>query len=527
LDGTGLLTGWRALLLAENATFHQELLATLGDALALSHASMSFAALADHDTTPVGAGHREEYVLVEVDARRRLRRVELFAPDRLGDAVARLYGRHAELLPEGPERVRAAGTARTVAAMAGPADLDRWVPIFAPAIEFNDPRNVGLGAVSGSEALVRGIRALFELSDDFRTCLDDVFALRPDALLVRWKHCGTDRASGGPFERNLCHLWTFGADGRLARWEQTDDDRAGEALARFAALTAEPAAPRFATAVARTENAATRCMDRFARAWAARDWDVASVYAPGFRLTDRRSIVHLDLDGEQHLLGLRPMFDMESSRFTLDPIATRGDRLALARARFESSGGSVGPSEVEWLQIIGVDAHGDCAAMVMFDTGDLDAAHAELDRRFAAGEAAGHGTVAAAMDGFTDAFARRDWSALAARFAPDLVVHDRRRLGWETLHGPAAYVDTLRSLVDLAPDVRLRVDHIRMSDRALFWVAAWQGSREGGSFETPWIVVSEHDALGRVRRFDQYDLDQLDAALARLAELSERFERGG
>jgi hypothetical protein len=221
------------------------------------------------------------------------------------------------------------------------------------------------------------------------------------------------------------------------------------------------------------------------------------------------------------------MFDMESSRFTLDAIATRGDRLALARARFESSGRSIGPSEAAWLQIIGVDARGDCSAMVMFDPGDVDAAHVELAQRFAAGEAAGHGPVAAAMHAFTDAFARRDWSALAARFAPDLVVHDRRRLGWETLHGPAAYVDTLRSLVDLAPDVRLRVDHIRMSDRALFWVAAWQGSREGGSFETPWIVVSEHDALGRVRRFDQYDLDQLDAALARLAELSERFERGG
>jgi class 3 adenylate cyclase/tetratricopeptide (TPR) repeat protein len=517
-DGRGLLTGWRGFLRAENAVFKHELLATLGDALALSHGWMSFTALAD-DVATFGAVDREEYVLVEVDAHRQFRRVELFAPDRLGDAVARLYARHAELLPEGPDRVRAAGTGRTVAAMAGPADLDRWASVFAPAIEFNDPRNVGLGSVSGSEALVRGIRALFELSDDFRTCLDEILALRPDALLLRWKHTGTDRASGGPFERNLCHLWTFGADGRLARWEQTDDDRAGEALARFAALTAEPVTTGLATAATRIENAATRCMDRFAGAWAARDWNVASIYALGFRLIDRRSIVHLDLDGEQHLRALRPMFDMESSRFTLDPIATRGDRLALARARFESSGRSVGPSENEWLQIIGVDVRGDCAEMVMFDSGDLDAAHVELDRRFAVGEAAGHGPVAAAMRGFTDAFARRDWSVLAARFAPDLVVHDRRRLGWETLRGPAAYVDTLRSLVELAPDVRLRVDHVRMSDRALLWVAAWQGSREGGSFETPWIIVSEHDALGRVRRFDQYDLDQLDAALARLAAL--------
>jgi ketosteroid isomerase-like protein len=58
-----------------------------------------------------------------------------------------------------------------------------------------------------------------------------------------------------------------------------------------------------------------------------------------------------------------------------------------------------------------------------------------------------------------------------------------------------------------------------MSDRALFWVAAWEGAHQGGAFEAPWIIVSEHDASGTVRRFDQYDLDQLDEARARFAKL--------
>jgi hypothetical protein len=123
------------------------------------------------------------------------------------------------------------------------------------------------------------------------------------------------------------------------------------------------------------------------------------------------------------------------------------------------------------------------------------------------------------MRAFRTAFAGRDWDALAARFTPDLVVNDHRRLGWEPLRDRTAYVQTLRSLVDLAPDVRLRLDHVRTSDRALFWVAAWQGTREGGPFEAPWIIVSEHDAGGLVRRFDQYDLDQLEEAQARFEEL--------
>jgi hypothetical protein len=87
----------------------------------------------------------------------------------------------------------------------------------------------------------------------------------------------------------------------------------------------------------------------------------------------------------------------------------------------------------------------------------------------------------------------------------------------------SAYVQTLHSLVDLAPDTRLRLDHVEMSQRGLFWIGAWVGTREGGEFETPWITVSEHDARGIVVRFDQYDLNQLADARARFAAL--RTER--
>ncbi len=69
----------------------------------------------------VGAYERDEIILIEVDAQGRRRRLEVFAADRLGDAVARLYERYAELLPDGPARDRAAATARSVAAVRGTA----------------------------------------------------------------------------------------------------------------------------------------------------------------------------------------------------------------------------------------------------------------------------------------------------------------------------------------------------------------------------------------------------------------------
>src|SRR5439155_1309908 len=141
--------------------------------------------------------------------------------DRLGNAIARLYERHADILPGGPERARAAATARAVLVLPGPPD--RWP--FAPGIEFVDHRTVGLGSVHGAEAVRRGVRALLDLTDDFATRVDDILALRSDALLERGTHSGTDRASGGAFERHLCHLWILGADGLIARGEQLVRER--------------------------------------------------------------------------------------------------------------------------------------------------------------------------------------------------------------------------------------------------------------------------------------------------------------
>jgi hypothetical protein len=108
---------------------------------------------------------------------------------------------------------------------------------------------------------------------------------------------------------------------------------------------------------------------------------------------------------------------------------------------------------IDFLQIFEVDGLGRNTGGVGFDPEDLDAATAELDARYAAGEAAAHPRVLAATQAFRTAFAKRDWEAVAAQYAPDVVVHDHRLLGWEPIHGAPAYVESLRTLVELAPDV--------------------------------------------------------------------------
>ena len=58
-----------------------------------------------------------------------------------------------------------------------------------------------------------------------------------------------------------------------------------------------------------------------------------------------------------------------------------------------------------------------------------------------------------------------------------------------------------------------------MSDQRFLYITTWLGTREGGAFETPSVIVCELDATDRIRRFDQYDVDQLEEVKARFAEL--------
>ena len=106
----------------------------------------------------VGAYERQEINLIEVDPSGRRRRSEWFAADRLGDAIARLYERYADLVPDGPARIRAAATARSVAAVLGPHDPDRYAAAFAPTIEVVDHRTLGTWSARGAEAVLQNER---------------------------------------------------------------------------------------------------------------------------------------------------------------------------------------------------------------------------------------------------------------------------------------------------------------------------------------------------------------------------------
>src|SRR5262249_18309739 len=234
-----------------------------------------------------------------------------------------------------------------------------------------------------------------------------------------------------------------------------------------------------------------------------------------FRGVDRRRMIRLELDRGEWLETLRFYFELRSSRFTPQLLAARGDRLALVRWRFEGSGSDIGASEIAFLELLEVDDHGGGVGAVICDPDDLDAAYVELDARYAAGEAAAYARTWASLRRFGRAAAARDWEQLASLFAPDYVVEDHRLLGWGTLHSLDEYLTYVHTLVDLSPDARWRLDHVLALDdwRSLAVVSA-VGSRDGGPFEIPYVVVAGSGPAGRNRAPPLRPGDRVDAARA-------------
>jgi hypothetical protein len=255
----------------------------------------------------------------------------------------------------------------------------------------------------------------------------------------------------------------------------------------------------------------------------AHDWEgFACLFAGEFRCSDRRRVVQLELDRAQYIAFTREAADGRTVQGESRLIATRGERLALMRSTFVFSDADIGPSEIAFFIIQEIDAHGRIVAYVRFDLEDLDAAYAELDRRYEAGEAAGCPVAPLA---FARAVMARDWAALAALCGPTFVQYDHRPFAiLGTTYGGEEWARNSRALVDLAPDTRPRIDHVRHHGRGFLMEMAWQGTREGGPYEIPVTVVIEVDENGKLIRDDLYDQAQLDEIRARFAELAAGFD---
>ncbi|HTZ13793.1 MAG TPA: BTAD domain-containing putative transcriptional regulator [Mycobacterium sp.] len=346
-----------------------------------------------------------------------------------------------------------------------------------------------------------------------------VIAVRGERLAIARIQLGTPDVSPGAPQDELLQLYAVGEDGRIILQVWFDLDDMDAAIAELDTLQTRFEEERPASR--RPENAATRLYERFKVCFAARDWGaIAEMLSDNLWSEDRRRVVNSGVrHGRDALIAELSAIAEVGIDVTSDVVATRGEHLVLSRV--QGSGQSQGPDAfyVPTLDVIELDADERAVARIVFDLDNLEAAIAELDARYLAGEAAPY---------------RRPWSVIAEGYAalnrcelpaatPDAVNIDHRRAaafapgegieylraGWDLGHTPKAYVEAVHRLNDLGAVVTHR---------------AYGTSPEG--FDAEWRTVSllmtHGDALSRFEIFGEAGLD---TAIAKFEQLSRPVRR--
>ena len=294
----------------------------------------------------------------------------------------------------------------------------------------------------------------------------------------------------------------------INRGEIFDEADIDAALARFDEL--HPRAPRL-------QNAATQVYEHLHDCFKARDWNaIADILVDDYSQHDRRPIVGGEIRrGRDALLeDLRAAADLEITKARSHAIGIRGERLVLTLAQYSRSDEEREAFGVDLLQVAEIDADERITALVAFDPDDINAAYAELDARYLAGEASAHAHTWSVIAGAYAGFNRHELPTTA----PDWVYVDHRPLVSTDASNLPAYI---RAGWDLMPYVRIYMESVhRLTDLGVVVTHTARGvSHE--DLDVEWRMVNiftvDGDMISRCEMFDEADLS---AALTRFDELS-------
>src|SRR6202012_5554624 len=292
------------------------------------------------------------------------------------------------------------------------------------------------------------------------------------------------------------------------RVEVYEEDFVDAALARFEELRPQ---------VRRLENAASQAGDRYSAHFAARDWDaLAKVVADDIVTDDRRRVANAGIrhGRDADIANLQATADAGFTYMAPVVIAVRGERLMLARTRV--SGGDEGSEEfiADTLGVVEVNSQNQVAAIVVFEVDDFDAAIAELDARYLAGEAAAQANTWSVITGGYAALNRHELPATTS----NRVSMDHRRGGGFAPRELSGYI---RAAWENTPDAKIYVEVVhRLSSLGAVVTQRARGvSLEG--FDAEWrdIAVMTVDG-GLISRGEIFDDADLAAALAMFDQLS-------
>jgi hypothetical protein len=267
----------------------------------------------------------------------------------------------------------------------------------------------------------------------------------------------------------------------------------------------------------RLENAASQASERVYACFAARDWaGLAEVFTDDICLDDRRKVVGTGVrrGREVNVADVRAMAEIGAQSITPRLVATRGERLVLGRVHFAiHDQWTPEDFHIDALRVVETGADNRICAVVFFDPDDLDAALAELDARYLAGEASAHAETWSTIVGSFAAVNRHALPKLTA----DWVNIDHRRAVAVDPGDMTAYI---LATLDDAPGFRVYIEAVhRLTNFGAVVTQASYGTSQHG-FDAEWRMLSLSTVDGDlINRGEIYDEDNLDAAIARFNEL--------
>ena len=464
-------------------------LATRGERVCLVRARMSFS-----DREQCSEAYLAELVgLVEIDADERIVALVSFDLDDIDAAIAELDARY---LAE--EAAAHAHTWSAIAKAYSAVNRHELPPTTPDWVNVDHRRGIAFPP-GGLGAYLRATWDLFTPSAYVETVhrLSNLGAVVTRVVKGRsqngfdaeWREIGMSMVEGGLINRS----------------EIFDETDLHTALARFEEL--QPRVPRL-------ENSASQAVERLQAHFAARDWAaIAEMLADDICTDDRRRVVNAGIrhGREAEMAGLRATASVGTRFITPTFLATRGRRLVLAKFRFSPQDLRPEAFHSEALGIAEIDADNRIAAIVMFGLDDIDAAYAELDTRYLAGEAAAHARTWSVIAGTHVSFNRGELPTA------DWVMIDHRRATPFTFSSP---IPSIRAKWDLTPDLTIQIEAVhRLSDVGAVVIHTQRGTSLEG-FDAEWRMIQlltvEGDRVNRCELFDEADLD---AALARFEEL--------
>jgi hypothetical protein len=352
------------------------------------------------------------------------------------------------------------------------------------------------------------IRATWNLMPDISIRIEAVDRLTGFGAVVTITAHGTS-PEGFNAEWRMIQLLTIEGDlnNRCEIFDEADLD---VALARFEELQPPQATPRL-------ENAASQLIERFQAYFAARNWAaIAENSAAEIVTDDRRSVVG---SGTLHgrdigIANLRTTADLGAAYLTSTVIATRGERLALARIRMSGRDQRPEAFHTDMLGIVEIDAGNRVTARILFDLIDIDAAFEELDARYLAGEAAAHAHAWSVIAALYAGYNRQELPATTPQWS---FIDHRTLISVEADDLPRF----IRTTLDQLPDMSIYMETVhRLSDLGAVVTHTARGISQE-DFDAEWRMIDIFTVDGdMISRCEMFDEAALDAALARFDELS-------